>query len=44
LFVDGFSWDGSGTANIPFDLNASDIPYPVAFNKVPMAGKVRLLN
>jgi septal ring-binding cell division protein DamX len=44
FIADGFSWDGSGTITIPFDLEASSVPYPSALNKIPSQGKVRLLN
>lgn len=40
--TDGFSWDGDGTINFPFDLAASDVPYPAAMRLIPRPGKVRL--
>ena len=43
FILDGFSLDGSGTIKIPFNLAASDIPYPAGLNAVPKPGKVRLL-
>ena len=39
---DGFSWLGDGTINFPFDLAASDVPYPAAMRLIPRPGKVRL--
>ena len=40
--TDGFSWDGDGTINFPFDLAASDVPYPDAMRLIPRPGRVRL--
>ncbi len=40
--VDGFSWDGNGTINIPFDISDADIPYPAKLNVIPKAGTPRL--
>jgi hypothetical protein len=36
--VDGFSWDGSGTVKINFDVAGSDIPYPNGLIAVPFPG------
>ena len=40
--TDGFSWNGKGTINFPFDLASSDVPYPAALRLIPRPGKVRL--
>ena len=41
--VDGFSWTGDGTINIPFRPEESDIPYPGDLNVIPITGKPRLV-
>lgn len=41
--VDGFSWDGTGTIRINFDVANSDIPYPNGLIAIPFPGKPRLI-
>jgi Flp pilus assembly protein TadG len=41
--VDGFSWDGSGTIRMNFDVANSDIPYPNGLIAVPFPGTPRLI-
>ena len=41
--VDGFSWDGNGTIDIPFDIKDADVPYPSKLNVIPKAGTPRLV-
>ena len=41
--VDGFSWDGSGTINIPFKINGADVPYPSELYVIPKSGTPRLV-
>lgn len=41
--VDGFSWLGSGTISINFNLKDSDIPYPKALYVIPRPGTQRLV-
>ena len=41
--VDGFSWTGDGTVNIPFKSEDSDVPYPSALYVILITGQPRLV-
>jgi Putative Flp pilus-assembly TadE/G-like len=41
---DGFSWGGSGTINLSFDLAGSDIPYPASMRVIPRPSEPRLVH
>ncbi len=41
--VDGFSWDGNGTIDMPFKTEGADVPYPGNLNVIPLAGTPRLV-
>ena len=43
--TDGFSWLGSGTIHVNFDIDKSDVPYPFELMSiVPRPGSVRLVD
>jgi Flp pilus assembly protein TadG len=41
--LDGFSWDGSGTINLKFDLAGSEVPFPEALRVIPRPSEPRLI-
>lgn len=44
FIVEGFSWGGTGTINLSFDIEGSDVPFPNELRVIPRPANARLIH